>query len=137
MSVDRSRFQVWAFRPLSRRVTRPLSYVALVAWVACMGVLAQRAYLLAPSAQTADTLGWILVQQSKADRGAALLRRAAALQPGDQTIQYHLAAALQATGHHDDAVRVLDTLLAKPGEFDDRDAAQRLRDELAARPVPK
>ncbi len=50
----RNRF--WSLRPISRRVTRPLSYVALVAWVACMGLLAQRAYLQASGASLATDL---------------------------------------------------------------------------------
>ena len=41
---------------LPRRVTRPLSYVALVAWVACMGVLLHRAYLQASPANLATDL---------------------------------------------------------------------------------
>ena len=41
---------------LPRRVTRPLSYVALVAWVVCMGVLLHRAYLQASPANLATDL---------------------------------------------------------------------------------
>ena len=56
MPIDRPRPPFWAIRPLSRRVTRPLSYVALVAWLACMGLLAQRAYLQASGANLATDL---------------------------------------------------------------------------------
>lgn len=41
---------------LPRRVTRPLSYLALAAWVGCMGVLLQRAYLQASPANLATDL---------------------------------------------------------------------------------
>jgi len=42
--------------PLSRRVTRRLSYVALAAWVITMGVLVQRSYLQASAANLATDL---------------------------------------------------------------------------------
>ena len=44
------------FRPLSRRLTRPLSYAALAAWVGCMGLVAQRAYLQASATNLATDL---------------------------------------------------------------------------------
>ncbi len=44
------------FRPLSRAVTRPLSILALVAWVATMGVVINRAYLQASSRNLATDL---------------------------------------------------------------------------------
>jgi transglutaminase-like putative cysteine protease len=43
-------------RPLPRRVTRPLSFVILVAWVACMALLVQRSYLQASPANLATDL---------------------------------------------------------------------------------
>ncbi|MEO8678660.1 MAG: transglutaminase-like domain-containing protein [Vicinamibacterales bacterium] len=43
-------------RPLSRSVTRPLSVVALAAWIACMGVIINRSYLQASSANLATDL---------------------------------------------------------------------------------
>jgi hypothetical protein len=43
-------------RPLSRRVTRRLSYAALAAWVVTMGALVQKAYLQASSANLATDL---------------------------------------------------------------------------------
>ncbi|MDO8678343.1 MAG: transglutaminase-like domain-containing protein [Acidobacteriota bacterium] len=41
-------------RPLPRRITRPLSFVALVAWVVVMGVLIQRSYLQASANLATD-----------------------------------------------------------------------------------
>lgn len=55
---------------------------------------ARKAYGLAPeAAQVADTLGWILVQNSKVDEGIKVLDRALQLAPGDEGIQQHLAEA--------------------------------------------
>src|SRR5215212_3799441 len=43
-------------RPLPRRVTRPLSILALVAWIVTMGVVIDRAYLQASSKNLATDL---------------------------------------------------------------------------------
>lgn len=48
--------RVRRFGALPRRLTRPLSYVALAAWVGCMAVLLQRAYLQASPANLATDL---------------------------------------------------------------------------------
>jgi putative PEP-CTERM system TPR-repeat lipoprotein len=94
--------------------------------------LAEKAYLLSPSPQAADTLGWIITQQGGADaaKGLLLLRRAAALLPRDPTVQYHFAAALQANGLRGEAVTVLGTLLATPVSFDERPQAVLLQQKL-------
>jgi transglutaminase-like putative cysteine protease len=44
------------FRPLSRRVTRPLSYLVLIAWVVSMTILVSRSYLQASPANLATDL---------------------------------------------------------------------------------
>ena len=41
-------------RPLPRRVTRPLSVLVLIAWVACMTVLVDRSYLQASTNLATD-----------------------------------------------------------------------------------
>src|SRR5918992_5614958 len=41
-------------RPVSRRVTRPLSVLVLIAWVACMAVLVNRSYLQASANLATD-----------------------------------------------------------------------------------
>jgi putative PEP-CTERM system TPR-repeat lipoprotein len=92
--------------------------------------LAEKAYLLAPSPQTADTLGWILAQQGDTRTGLLLLRRAAQILKNDATVQYHLAVSLQANGLRDEAATVLTAALARPGEFDDRAAATKLQQQL-------
>lgn len=43
-------------RPLPRTITRPLSYIVLIAWVVCMAVLVNRDYLQASNANLATDL---------------------------------------------------------------------------------
>jgi Flp pilus assembly protein TadD len=120
--------------------TRPNDAIALnnLAWIYSQRddkrarALAQRAYLLAPSPQAADTLGWILTRAGDAGLGTLLLRRAAQQLTRDPAVQYHLAVALKASGHAADASAVLGALLAKAGPFDERDRARALQAELAA-----
>ncbi|HJU17011.1 MAG TPA: XrtA/PEP-CTERM system TPR-repeat protein PrsT [Stellaceae bacterium] len=96
--------------------------------------LAERAYLLAPSLpQTADTLGWILVQQGQAANALALLQRAHARQPANPAVQYHLAVALKDAGHPTEARKLLAPLVNSTAKFDDKGAAEKL---LAALPKP-
>jgi cellulose synthase operon protein C len=94
--------------------------------------LAERAYLLSPNlSQTADTLGWILVQQGHAADAVGLLQRASAAQKSDSTVQYHLAVALNDTGHPKEAIGLLTPLLQGPTKFDDKPAAEKLFAELS------
>ncbi|MBO0710067.1 MAG: PEP-CTERM system TPR-repeat protein PrsT [Acetobacteraceae bacterium] len=93
--------------------------------------LAQRAYLLLPAGQIADTLGWILVKQGAADKGLYLLRQASAQLPGNLDVQYHLAAALSATGKPEEAKRLLSAIMGARGNFAERQDAQKLLDQLS------
>jgi len=94
--------------------------------------LAERAYLLAPELpQTADTLAWILVRQGEPGVALGLLRKATATAPGDPTIRYHLAVALNEQGHRDEAKKLLASLIASPTAFDDKQAAEKLLAELS------
>jgi cellulose synthase operon protein C len=118
--------------------TRPNDAVALnnLAWIYSQRndkrarAMAQKAYLLAPGAQTADTLGWIVTQQGDAELGTMLLRRAAQQLTSDPTVQYHLAAGLKASGQRAEATALVTALLAKAGAFDERAHAQQLLAEL-------
>ncbi len=94
--------------------------------------LARRAYLLAPGGQTADTLGWILVQENEAPTGLLLLRQAAARLPTDPSVHYHLAVALEHTGQREPAASLLKLLIDKGGNFPERDAAVQLAQRIAA-----
>jgi len=100
--------------------------------------VAQKAYLISPSPQIADTLGWILVGQGSAENGLTLLHQAASLQPDVPTVQYHLAMALNATGQHDQALEVLRPIVLGPASFDEKEEAARLFQDLSksAKPTP-
>ncbi len=86
------------------------------------------------SAATSDLLGWMLVSRGEARRGLELLRRAESLDPDNTTVRYHVAAALAKTGEPGMARHMLETLLAKGGEFPKRADAQALLKSLAAKP---
>lgn len=94
--------------------------------------LAARAYLLGPSPQSADTLGWIILAQGQVGDALALLREAANGLPQDPAIHYHLAAALAKDGQKEAAVTLLKTVAASPAAgFDERPQAARLLTELS------
>jgi putative PEP-CTERM system TPR-repeat lipoprotein len=97
--------------------------------------LAQRAYLLQPTPQSADTLGWILLQEKKdTPVGLMLVRRAAASMPNDPSVLYHLAVGLKAAGQSDNAAKLVTAVLNSPAKFDERDAAVKLQAELGGPP---
>ncbi len=91
---------------------------------------AQRAYLLAPSPETADTLGWILVSNGQAGKGAPLLQQALIGRPHEHSIEYHLAKAEFDLGHKDEAMKLAQASLDGQVEFDERPAALRLLEQL-------
>jgi cellulose synthase operon protein C len=90
--------------------------------------VAEQAYLLAPTPQSADTLGWILTRDGDAGRGLVLLRQAAA--SGDPNIAYHLGVALNDVGQKADAVKVLNAVAGLKGEFTEKADAQHLLSQL-------
>lgn len=92
--------------------------------------LAQQAYILSPGGQTADTLGWILVTGGDPTKGVTLLRQAAAQAGGDPRILYHYAVALKDTGQKDQAIKLLNAVVANKAEFGEKADAQKLLDEL-------
>ena len=91
------------------------------------------AYTQQPTPDTADTLGWIMVTGGDAADGLPLLRQADALRPNTPTVQYHLAVALNATGHSADAAATLDPLVNGPASFPEKADAKRLLDQLKAK----
>jgi putative PEP-CTERM system TPR-repeat lipoprotein len=91
---------------------------------------AQKAYLISPTPPIADTFGWILTMDGNAADGLVLLRLAAA-QAGDApSIRYHLAVALKETGQSQDALAVLRPIVQDAANFDEKQDAARLLDEL-------
>jgi putative PEP-CTERM system TPR-repeat lipoprotein len=92
--------------------------------------LARQAYVIAPGPQTSDTLGWILTSANDPETGVALLRRAVGESPTDPHLQYHYAVALQKTGRKEEAIRVLNRVVAAGGEFDEKTEARKLLEAL-------
>ena len=96
--------------------------------------LARTAYLMAPTAEIADTLGWIMVGTGQSASAVPLLREASAAMPGNATALYHYAAALSGAGLPRDATRVVTGALAQPTNFAERRAAGQLLSELSRKP---
>ncbi len=94
-------------------------------------LLAQRAYLLTPGPETADTLGWIFVSEGKPEKAIPLLQQALGAVPKEHNIQYHLAKAQLDNGNKDEALTLLQSALAESGDFEERPAATRLLEQLA------
>jgi hypothetical protein len=79
--------------------------------------LAERAFLLLPNPETADTLGWILARQGETARALPLLRQAAAASfatpAPNRGIAYRLAVTLRMSGESEEAGRVLDRVAVR------------------------
>jgi tetratricopeptide (TPR) repeat protein len=95
---------------------------------------AQKAYLISPTPPIADTFGWILTTEGNAADGLVLLRQAAA-QLADPSIRYHLAVALKETGQSQEAVGVLGPIVQGATNFDEKQDAARLLDQLTKPPA--
>ncbi|HEX4365324.1 MAG TPA: XrtA/PEP-CTERM system TPR-repeat protein PrsT [Rhodopila sp.] len=93
--------------------------------------MARQAYVLAPSSQTADTLGWILTSSGNPQSGVALLRQASSDGTSDPRILYHYAVALKDTGNKDEAKKQLETVVANKAQFKEKVEAQKLLDDMA------
>jgi putative PEP-CTERM system TPR-repeat lipoprotein len=93
--------------------------------------LAKRAYKLAPQATgIADTYGWALIAGNQAHAALPILVKAAKEAPKVAAIQYHLAVAQARTGDKASARATLDALLKSGTAFQDRQAAEKLYQEL-------
>ena len=95
--------------------------------------IAQKSYLLKPSPEAADTLGWILVTTGQPATGLTLLRQAASQLRNDPTVTYHLAVAFKETDRTADAIATLRPIVQSLAEFDDRPAATALLAQLTAK----
>ena len=91
---------------------------------------ARRAYVLAPNAQTADTLGWILVTSGDAASGVFLLRQATTEASSDPRVVYHYAVALKDTGNKAEAIKQLTIAVGLAGPEKEKAEAQRLLADL-------
>lgn len=83
-------------------------------------IVAEGAYKLAPnSPEIADTLGWHLIRTNKdPKRGLLLLQQAVQKRADNPDMRFHLAAGYRANGRTRDAVKELESLLAKYKSFD-------------------
>ncbi len=93
--------------------------------------LAIAAYRRAPTPQTTDTLGWALESIGEHATALPFLEQAAASLPEDMEVQYHLAAALQASGATARAKTLLQQIVDSKEPFSDRDDAARRLDALS------
>ncbi len=92
---------------------------------------AKKAYTLkSDSPQIADTLGWILVQNDKSDRGLIYLERALKMEPDNRSIKFHIASAYMKLSKPRKAKRLLSDILSNDKPFEDRDAAEKLYSKL-------
>jgi len=91
-----------------------------------LSLLTQAQKLSPNSADIADTLGWLKVQQKDAAGGLDLLDKAHKFKPQDGSITYHLAVALDANGKRGPARDMLRGLLASGTQFKERPAAEKL-----------
>jgi len=93
--------------------------------------LARQAYVLSPSPQTADTLGWILTTSGNPQSGVALLRQASGENSNDPRILYHYGVALKDTGNKDEAKKQFETVVGNKANFKEKAEAQKLLDDMA------
>ncbi len=77
-----------------------------------------------------DTLGWIYCAQGNYAQARPLLEEAAPKVSNNPVVQYHLGFCLAKLGDKDAARQVLEKALALKGDFPDKDAAQKLLEEL-------
>ena len=81
--------------------------------------LASRLYMKHPrSATVADTLGWTLFLQGKADLALPLLKQGVAGIPGNPLHRYHLGASLMKVGKQGAGRKELAEALRISGTFD-------------------
>ncbi len=93
--------------------------------------LARQAYVLAPSSQTADTLGWILTTSGNPEGGVTLLRQASGQGAPDPRILYHYAVALKNIGNKEEARKQLETVIENKADFKEKVEAKKLLDDMA------
>lgn len=88
---------------------------------------AEKAYKLNPeNPNSADTLGWLLVEQGATARALPLLQKAVEQAPGKTGYRYHLAVALSKSGDKAGARKEVEKLLAENKSFPQQDDAKTL-----------
>jgi Flp pilus assembly protein TadD len=91
---------------------------------------ARKAYALGREVPAVvDTLAWILMRHGDAPEAVALLAPVAAASI-DPEVRYHYAVGLAKVGRKDEASRILNDLLSKAVQFENRPAAEALAKDL-------
>ncbi len=92
---------------------------------------ARKAYDLDPNRpEVADTYGWILLQEGKAQEGLTILQQASVSYPTQSEIGYHVAVGLSQAGRKEEAIKVLTRLLRDDPSFDQAKDAKALLQKL-------
>lgn len=93
--------------------------------------LAERAYQGNPDlANVTDTYAWILIESDQLEQGLTLLRKVIDKGVKDPSIRYHYATGLSRSGDRLRAISELESLLAGGTPFAEREAAQKLLEDI-------
>ncbi len=94
---------------------------------------AEKAHALAPkSATIMDTLAVVLLYNGDTDAALRMNERALALRPGNPSLLYHKAMALEAAGKRAETISLLSELLKEPSAFPQRAEAEGMLARLQA-----
>ena len=115
-----------AMTPNDKTALNNLAWVYAQAGDSRARATAQKAYLQGADADSADTLGWIMLREHDAAAALPLLRQAGSQRPAAPAMQYHLAAALQANGQPREAAPILQAVLQAHPAFTERPQAEQL-----------
>jgi putative PEP-CTERM system TPR-repeat lipoprotein len=124
---------VLAERPNDPTALNNLAWIGQVQGDKDARPMAERAYHMAPSPQTADTLGYIMVTGGDVAAGTALLQMATLQAPNDASIKFHLAVALKNAGKTEEAAKLLGPVVAAPADFAEKPQARQLLTDLTAK----
>lgn len=93
--------------------------------------LASRAYELEPSrAEIVDTYGWVLFNNDKRTEGLSLLQQALVLAPRNPEIGLHVAEALHRSGRDNEAIPLVNRIIADHPNTQWSVPAKELKDKL-------
>jgi len=93
-----------------------------------LAMAAKQAFPTSPD--IADTLGWVYYHRKAYPLAIAQFELALQGRPDSPVIGYHLALALNGNNQKEEAVKILETLLARKVDFSDRKKAEELLADL-------
>ncbi|MFQ3250776.1 MAG: putative PEP-CTERM system TPR-repeat lipoprotein [Glaciecola sp.] len=92
---------------------------------------AQQAYELLPGNQAIlDTFGWVLTLRGDFENALDLLRRSYSMNSSDAGVRYHIAYTLMKLNRLEEALEATNILLSEFGDFNDREKAEELKQQL-------